>query len=153
MSRSDKVAAFAVLGIIGIVAVIATIVLATAKNEGKPSFLSAAGVGGTAAATSFSASVTMTVTLGKYGSCGSGGYSDIRAGGQVEIVNQKHEVLALGTLTKSSTGTCEFKASVKDIPVGEKMYGAKLGNANRGVIWKNENDARALGWALTLGDD
>jgi hypothetical protein len=152
MSRSDKVAAFVVLGIIAIVAITAAVVLTTAKNDGQPSFLGAVGISGTADATSFSVSLTMTVTLGRYGSCESGGYGDIQAGSQVEIVNQKHEVLALGTLTKSSTGTCEFEASIKDIPVGEKMYGAKLGNANRGVIWKNENDARTGGWALTLGD-
>jgi hypothetical protein len=151
MSRSDKIAAFAVLGILAIVAVVAAIVLATGKDDGKPSFLSGTGAGDTAAATSFSASLTMSVTLGSYGSCESGGYGDIRSGAQVEIVNQKHEVIALGTLRKSSTGTCEFEASIKDIPVGEKMYGAKVGNANRGVIWQSENDARTMGWALTLG--
>lgn len=102
--------------------------------------------------TSFTATVSMQVHVGEYGTCEGGGYSDIRSGSQVEIVNQKNEVLAHGTLERSvPVSDCTFSASVEDIPSGEKMYGAKVGNVNRGVIWKNETEARS-GWALSLGD-
>ncbi|WP_207310502.1 hypothetical protein [Lentzea alba] len=94
----------------------------------------------------FTVSGTMTVN----GLCGSGGYSDIRRGGQVEIVNQDNEVLGVGTL-ETGVGSCSFEFSVSGIPEGERLYGAKIGNANRGVIWHSEQDAKYQGFHLTLG--
>ncbi|HUQ55341.1 hypothetical protein [Lentzea sp.] len=95
----------------------------------------------------FTVSGTMTVN----GLCGSGGYSDVRLGGQVEIVNQDNEVLGAGTLQTATGGLCSFKFTVSGIPEGERLYGAKIGNANRGVIWRSESDARYQGFHLTLG--
>lgn len=85
------------------------------------------------------------------GLCGSGGYSDISLGGQVEIVNQDNKVLGVGTLQTDLGGLCSFKFMVSGIPEGERLYGAKIGNANRGVIWHSEQEAKYQGFHLTLG--
>jgi len=85
------------------------------------------------------------------GLCGSGGYSDIRLGGQVEIVNQDNKVLGVDTLQTDVDGLCSFKFMVSGIPEGERLYGAKIGNANRGVIWHSEQEAKYQGFHLTLG--
>jgi hypothetical protein len=154
MDRTNKIAAIVAFSIFGVAALVTVLLLATSKSDGKPPIWA---IGPTTAnaivgkPTSFTATVTMSVSLDTYSRCESGGYGDIRTGAQVEIVNEKNEVLAVGTLTKSSTSTCDFSASIKSVPVGEKMYGAKLGNANRGVIWKSETEARGAGWALSLG--
>ncbi|RSM64951.1 hypothetical protein DMH04_50245 [Kibdelosporangium aridum] len=149
MNRSSKQAALVLLGIFMAGALAAVIVLVTHESDGTSPI---AFTNSPPPPTSFTASVTMTISLGRYSSCESGGYRDIRSGGQVEIVNQKHEVLALGTLTRSTLASCEFMATVANIPFGERMYGAKLGNANRGIIWKTESEARSTGWSLTLGE-
>ncbi|KJK45496.1 hypothetical protein UK23_26030 [Lentzea aerocolonigenes] len=94
----------------------------------------------------FTVSGSMTVD----GSCGSGGYSDIRDGTQVEILNQDNKVLGVSTLNKS-TGSCHFTFTVRDVPAGERLYGASTGNSNRGVIWKTQQEAMAEGFHLTLG--
>jgi hypothetical protein len=151
MRGSNKFALLAGAIFLGLAAVATVLVLVfSQKPGGGTAGTGSAKVDSLARPTSFSATVTMVVTVGTYGSCEGGGYSDIRGGGQVEIVNQKNEVIALGTLTKVSGGYCSFTASVANIPTGEKMYGAKMGNANRGVIWKSEDEARQ-GWQLTLG--
>ncbi len=85
------------------------------------------------------------------GTCGSGGYSDITLGGQVEIVNQDNEVLGVGSLASGTGALCSFTFTVSGIPEGERLYGAKIGNANRGVIWKSESDTKYQGFHLTLG--
>lgn len=85
------------------------------------------------------------------GLCGSGGYSDIRYGSQVEIVNQDDKILGVGTLDTAADGLCSFKFTVSGIPEGERLYGAKIGNANRGVIWHSEQEAKYQGFHLTLG--
>lgn len=83
--------------------------------------------------------------------CGSGGYSDIRAGAQVEVTNQGNEVLGVTSLEKSGSAYCTFKFRVSGIPSGQKLYGVHVGNSNRGVIWKTEQEARTEGFLLTLG--
>ena len=95
---------------------------------------------------SFTVSGSMTVN----GSCGSGGYSDIRDGTQVEILNQDNKVLGVSSLNRGS-GTCVFTFTVRNIPAGERLYGASTGNSNRGVIWKTQEEAMAEGFHLTLG--
>jgi hypothetical protein len=120
-----------------------------------PDLLRSAGTTSTApsATTSTSSSLgvfTITGTMTVNGVCGSGGYSDIRLGGQVEIVNQDNEVLGVGTL-QTGVGLCSFKFTVGQIPEGERLYGAQIGNANRGVIWHSEQDAKTQGFHLTLG--
>lgn len=78
------------------------------------------------------------------------GYEDVSEGAQVEIVNQSQEVLAVGYLEATATpGYFEF--SVPDVPRGEDMYGAKIGNESRGVIWQDERETATLGFTLTLG--
>lgn len=150
MNRSSKQAALVLLGIFVAGALAAVIVLVTHNNSDGRS--SAGFAGFTQPSTSFTATLTMTVSLGTYGECEGGGYGDIRSGAQVEIVNQKREVLAIGTLARATSSGCTFNATITEIPLGEKMYGAKVGNANRGIIWQTEAEARTVGWALTLGD-
>ncbi|MDX8145196.1 hypothetical protein SK854_24005 [Lentzea sp. BCCO 10_0061] len=117
-----------------------------------PDLLRSAGTNSATPSTSaspnaFTVSGSMTVN----GSCGSGGYADIALGGQVEIVNQDNEVLGVGTLQTGAGARCSFRFTVSGIPEGERLYGAKIGNANRGVIWKSQQEARTEGFHLTLG--
>ncbi|WP_285638895.1 hypothetical protein [Lentzea sp. NBRC 102530] len=116
-----------------------------------PDLLRAAGTDSPAASsTSGPATFTVDGSMTVNGNCGSGGYSDIRLGGQVEIVNQDNEVLAVGTLM-NGVGSCKFNFSVSGVPEGERLYGTKIGNANRGVIWKSQQEAKSEGFHLTLG--
>jgi hypothetical protein len=149
MSRSDKILCFVVLGILSLAGIAVVIIMTTTNKAASPSMPWSTST--SPAKTSFRALLTMTVNPGAHSGCSSGGYSDIREGTQVEIVNQRNEVVALGTLHRIS-GDCSFSTSIDDIPTGENMYGAKLGNANRGVIWKKEGEVRSEGWALTLGE-
>ncbi|GAB3877770.1 hypothetical protein ACFQ1S_16610 [Kibdelosporangium lantanae] len=109
-------------------------VLATTETEGL------------AKATSFTATVIVTVN----GGCEGGAFSDVKTGGPVQIINEGDDVLSTGTLTRVAGDTCSFTASVRNIPTGEKSYGAKVGTATRPVTWKNPDEARQ-GWQLTLG--
>ncbi|MFI6101591.1 hypothetical protein ACIA8G_39105 [Lentzea sp. NPDC051213] len=94
----------------------------------------------------FAVDGSMTVN----GVCGSGGYSDMRDGAQVEIVNQDDKVLGVSTLNRGES-QCFFTFTVRNVPTGERLYGASTGNSNRGVIWKTEQEAMAEGFHLTLG--
>jgi len=96
----------------------------------------------------FSVDGSMTVA----GYCGSGGYSDMRDGAQVEIVNQDNKVLGVSTLKEDKgKDRCHFTFTVRDLPSGERLYGASTGNSNRGVIWKTQQEAMTEGFHLTLG--
>ncbi len=77
-----------------------------------------------------------------------GGYQDIRSGAQVEVTNERNEILAVGSLTSGSGGTYWF--TVTEVPTGHRLYGVHVGNANRGVVWKSETEAKA-GFFLSLG--
>jgi hypothetical protein len=94
----------------------------------------------------FTVEGSMTVT----GRCGSGGYSDMRDGAQVEILNQDNKVLGVSTLA-GDVSSCVFTFTVRDLPTGERLHGASTGNSNRGVIWKTQQEAVAEGFHLTLG--
>ncbi|MDX3656027.1 hypothetical protein PV646_01795 [Streptomyces sp. ID05-26A] len=107
---------------------------------------SAAGPSTSSSPKGFTVDGSMTVN----GNCGVGGYSDIQLGGQVEIVNQDNRVLGVGTLM-TGLGSCKFNFSVSGVPEGERLYGAKIGNSNRGVIWKSQQEAASEGFHLTLG--
>lgn len=151
---SNKAAVVASAVILGVAAIAATLVLVLTKSDGQPpgwAKNTPAPAVVVATPTTFTATVSMEISLGYSSRCESGGYSDIRAGAQVQIVNQKNDVLAVGTLERPAPDACRFLAIVKDIPLGEAMYGAKLGNANRGVIWKTEAEARKDSWYLSLG--
>ncbi|MGW6446200.1 hypothetical protein [Lentzea sp. NPDC055074] len=104
------------------------------------------------ASTEWGSPDTFTVegSMSVSGRCGSGGYSDMRDGTQVEIVNQDNKVLGVSTL-KSGDSSCFFTFTVRDLPTGERLYGASTGNANRGVIWKTQQEAATEGFHLTLG--
>lgn len=78
------------------------------------------------------------------------GYDDIADGAQVEVINQQHDVLAVGYLLSTDTpGYFEFE--VPAVPRGHDMYGVSVGNANRGVIWQSEQETESYGFQLTLG--
>ncbi|GHE84488.1 hypothetical protein GCM10017786_15220 [Amycolatopsis deserti] len=90
------------------------------------------------------------------------GYSDIHSGAQVEVYNEKREILATGYLTKASEPSASrggystsvvttYTFTIPDVPRGAKQYGVHVGNDNRGIIWATEDDASTLGFVLTLG--
>ncbi|SMD04608.1 hypothetical protein SAMN05660733_03708 [Lentzea albidocapillata] len=110
-----------------------------------PDLLRSAGTS-PAAPNVFTINGSMTVN----GQCGTGGYTDVTLGGQVEIVNQDNKVLGVGTL-QGGTGSCSFRFTVSGIPEGQRLYGAQIGNASRGVIWHSEQDAKSQGFHLALG--
>ncbi|MBB2933486.1 hypothetical protein FHX82_000506 [Amycolatopsis bartoniae] len=87
-----------------------------------------------------------TVTVNCSTSCL--GYGDITAGAQVEIVDNSNSVLAVGYLT-GDNGTYDF--TVEEVPRGRPLYGAHVGNVNRGVIWESEEQASTTGFALSIG--
>lgn len=91
---------------------------------------------------------TVSGTMSASG-CGSGGYTDMRVGAQVEVMNDKKDLLGVGSLTKA-TGYCRFEFSVPKVRKGQKLYGVHIGNSNRGVIWHSETEA-LQGFYLTLG--
>jgi hypothetical protein len=89
--------------------------------------------------------VSFSITI-KDGYPGYGGYSDIRTGSQAEVMNQRNEVLGVGTLSCYSS-TCA--AQIIGIPSGQALYGAHTGKKARGIIWQKETEARSF--ALTFG--
>ena len=76
------------------------------------------------------------------GDCSAAGYSDIQAGEQVEVLNEQNDVIGVGRLVDGEQ-PCRWRFTVKDVPAGEDRYGIRLGNANRGVLWHDEDKARA----------
>jgi hypothetical protein len=92
------------------------------------------------------------------------GYSDLHAGAQVEIYNEKQEILATGMLTSDaaptvSTGSYSSLAvvttyafTIPDVPRGAKQYGVHVGNSNRGIIWAPEAQASTTGFTLSIGN-
>ncbi|WP_197320147.1 hypothetical protein [Saccharomonospora sp. NB11] len=94
--------------------------------------------------------VSGTMTVHGYGGIG---YQDIHDGAQVEVVNSKREVIALGRL-ESSVGSGEFSFTIPDVPADEDRYGVTVGNVHRGIVWADEADVidGTLYFGLTLGD-
>jgi hypothetical protein len=93
--------------------------------------------------------------------CTKPGYSDLLPGAQVQVTGQNGEVLAVSTLefsdavTKRQAGAdmkalCTSTFSVPNVPAGRGLYGVHIGNGNRGVIWKNEDEAKN-GVDLSIG--
>ena len=80
--------------------------------------------------------------------CTGAGYSDVRDGAQVEIVNKGNEVIGVGRLAPYVP--CSWSFYVNDVPAGEDLYGVRVGNQARGVLWKTETEARKV-VSLTLG--
>lgn len=148
ISSTTRAIVAAIMVVVGVLA--AGIGVAVAVNSEPFSFSAAPEPA--AADDSFTVRGTLSLTCTR--SCV--GYSDIQDGSQVEVVNDRHEVLTVTTLNSitSSAGysvSRSYEFVAQDVPRGEKLYGVKIGNANRGVIWKSEAEAATDGFALTLG--
>ncbi|MFJ4100061.1 hypothetical protein [Amycolatopsis japonica] len=134
---------FALTFLVAVAAAAVTIVLATSGSKEADTF-------------------TLKGTL-YVAKCMSSGYGDLLPGAQVEVTDQSGEVLGVGAVelsdavanrksgeTSALKAICTSKFSVVNIPTGRKMYGVHIGNANRGVIWKPESEAKQ-GFELSIG--
>ncbi|MFF4650890.1 hypothetical protein [Streptomyces sp. NPDC001380] len=82
---------------------------------------------------------------------GTGGYSDINLGTQVNISDAAGTLVASGSLgpgEKAETG-CTFSFTVGDITPGSKFYTVAVGH--RGGLTETEDELRAGGLEFTLG--
>ncbi|MGW3246554.1 hypothetical protein [Streptomyces sp. NPDC001070] len=83
---------------------------------------------------------------------GTGGYSDIDFGTQVNITDADGTLVATGSLDfgeKTEAG-CTFAFTVDDITPGSKFYTVEV--SHRGGLTQTETDLRAGGLEFTLGD-
>ncbi|MGV9814339.1 hypothetical protein ACWDTQ_20790 [Streptomyces cellulosae] len=83
---------------------------------------------------------------------GTGGYSDIDFGTQVNVTDAAGTLVAMGDLglgEKTELG-CEFPFTVDDITPGSKFYTIEV--SHRGGLTQTEEELRAGGLAFTLGD-
>ncbi|MGY1522239.1 hypothetical protein ACW69C_00480 [Streptomyces sp. MN3] len=83
---------------------------------------------------------------------GTGGYSDIDFGTQVNVTDAAGTLVAVGNLglgEKTELG-CEFPFTVDDITPGSKFYTIEV--SHRGGLTQTEEELRAGGLAFTLGD-
>ncbi|MFI2506091.1 hypothetical protein [Streptomyces sp. NPDC018972] len=83
---------------------------------------------------------------------GTGGYSDIDFGTQVNVTDAARTLVAVGSLglgQKTELG-CEFPFTVDDITPGSKFYTVEV--SHRGGLTQTEDELRAGGLAFTLGD-
>ncbi|MEV5250851.1 hypothetical protein AB0K98_03660 [Streptomyces werraensis] len=83
---------------------------------------------------------------------GTGGYSDIDFGTQVNVTDAAGTLVAVGSLglgEKTVLG-CEFPFTVDDITPGSKFYTVEV--SHRGGLTQTEDELRAGGLAFTLGD-
>lgn len=109
------------------------------------------GVGGYLAVGAFSDFTLTGRLVVNEKTCTSRGYQDISEGAQVQVVSQSNEVLGVGVLTREwSERLCTYRFTIPDVPSGERLYGVRMGNSNRGTLWKTEDDARR-GVEMTLG--
>lgn len=106
----------------------------------------------------FSTDGTLTLTESGAGlatgeSCsGTGGYSDIDFGTQVNVTDADGTLVATGSLDlgeKTDEG-CAFTFTVDDIAPGSKFYTVEV--SHRGGLTQTEADLRTGGLAFTLGD-
>ncbi|MCM1942693.1 hypothetical protein NC239_31265 [Streptomyces sp. G3] len=83
---------------------------------------------------------------------GTGGYSDIDFGTQVNVTDAAGTLVAVGSLglgEKTELG-CEFPFTVDDITPGSKFYTVEV--SHRGGLTQTEDQLHAGGLAFTLGD-
>ncbi|MDN3267431.1 hypothetical protein [Streptomyces sp. MA15] len=83
---------------------------------------------------------------------GTGGYSDIDFGTQVNVTDAAGTLVAVGSLglgEKKELG-CEFPFTVADITPGSKFYTVEV--SHRGGLTQTEDELRAGGLAFSLGD-
>jgi hypothetical protein len=85
------------------------------------------------------------------GCSGTGGYSDVKAGMQVVVKNEKSEILAVGELGDDDyTGeygqvACKFPISIKDIPKAS-FYEIEVGR--RGSLKYSFDELRNAKWSV-----
>jgi hypothetical protein len=89
---------------------------------------------------------TATGTFTILGSCSGWGYGDIHDGTEVQVTDDAGKVVAYGHL--ASAGSCRWTFTVKDVPVGQKIYGVTV--SHRGTIHFSEDEMRS-GIDLSLG--
>lgn len=116
--------------------------------------------GGASSRADFATSGTLTladssfVVLDDGDPCtGTGGYSDIRMGSQVNVTGADGTLVATGELgrgEKADAG-CEFPFTVEGIPQGSKFYTVEV--SHRGGLTQTESELRAAGLTFTLGGD
>lgn len=75
---------------------------------------------------------------------------DLAEGAQVEILDSASKVLAVGKLAAVGDSACKRTFVVPDVPVGEDLYGVRVGREERGLLWKTEAELRS-GLSLTIG--
>lgn len=83
---------------------------------------------------------------------GTGGYSDIDFGTQVNVTDAGGTLVAVGSLGlghKTELG-CEFPFTVDDVTPGSKFYTVEV--SHRSGLTQTEEELRAGGLAFTLGD-
>ncbi|MEV8389804.1 MULTISPECIES: hypothetical protein [unclassified Streptomyces] len=99
-----------------------------------------------------------TITLTEVGTVldelcsGTGGYSDIDFGAQVNITDAAGTLVATGSLGfgEGTEVGCAFSFSVDDITPGSKFYTVEV--SQRGGLTQTEDELRAGGMEFTLGD-
>ncbi|MFF7674038.1 hypothetical protein [Actinacidiphila glaucinigra] len=126
------------------------------ESGARPS--STATAGETPAQGPFSTDGTLTLTESGAGlttgepCSGTGGYSDIDFGTQVNVTDADGTLVATGSLDlgeKTDEG-CAFTFTVDDIAPGSKFYTVEV--SHRGGLTQTEAALRAGGLAFTLGD-
>jgi len=80
--------------------------------------------------------------------CGSVGYSDVRPGTEVDVVDQSGKVLAVSQLTQGAV-SCTYHFTLNNVPAGQPLYGISI--SHRGTVHFTEDQMRA-GPELTLGN-
>jgi hypothetical protein len=132
-----------IISAIGIAAVAAIIIMLTASSGGSATN-----------STPATFAVSGTMDLGQCAGKGVNAYSDLQPGAQVEVTAQNGDVLGVGVLkpytNPDNPNSCKRDFTVPSIPSGQALYGVHIGNAARGIIWKNEADARA-GFEMSIG--
>jgi hypothetical protein len=144
MTVSRRAVAITVAALVALAGMAITLVLTLGGSPAKPE--------------AFTLKGTMYVA-----ECTKPGYADLLPGAQVQVTGRNGEVIAVGTLefsdavTKRQAGVpadlkavCTSTFSLLNIPAGRGLYGVHIGNGNRGVIWKSEDDARN-GVDLSIG--
>ncbi|WP_033290468.1 hypothetical protein [Amycolatopsis jejuensis] len=99
--------------------------------------------------TSFTISGTQTVHCLSYCS----GYGDFHEGTQATLVDETGRTIAVTTLRRNSSasaGSAEYTFTFTGVPRTQR-YGFHAGNANRGVIWMDRQDAVREGFHLVIG--
>lgn len=86
------------------------------------------------------------------GSSGVAGFSDIAAGTQVTVTNEKGALIATGTLTSGAFGphlSCRFPFTISDVP-GAKFYSIEVSHRGSETYSRSQLAAKHYDVELTL---